>query len=79
MFVYHVYKSRYQKYNRLYKLEHHKNIVWYCKANFKINLLRPETKKGELYTHSFKYTNCNARVAKSGLDLFSSFELSIMI
>ena len=46
-----------QKYNGPYKLEHHRKMVWYCKVNFKTNTLRLETKKGELYTHSFKYIN----------------------
>ena len=36
-------------------------MVWCCKANFKMNPLRLETKKGELYTYSFKYINCKSK------------------
>jgi len=42
--------SKCQKCNGLYKLEHYREIAWCCKANFKTNPLRFETKKGELCT-----------------------------
>ena len=45
------------KYNGLHKLEHHREIVWYCKANFKTSPPRLKTKKEEPYTYSFKYIN----------------------
>ena len=32
-----------------------------CKANFKINSLRLETKKGKLCSHSFKHINCKGQ------------------
>jgi len=31
-------------------------MAWYCKANFKINSPRLETKKDKSYLYSFKYT-----------------------
>ena len=31
-------------------------MAWYCKANFKINSPRLETKKDKSCLHSFKYT-----------------------
>ena len=47
------------KCNGLHKSEHHWEFGWCCKANPKINPLRLETKKGELYPHSFKCLNCH--------------------
>jgi len=49
------------KCNGPHKLEHHREIVWCFKANFKTNPLRLEMKKGELYTHSFKYITCKSK------------------
>jgi len=50
-----------QKCNQSHKLEYHREMTWCCKANFKINPLRLEIKKGELYTYSFKYINCKGK------------------
>ena len=50
--------SKCVKYNSPHKVEHYRNIAWYCKMNFKTNLPRLETKKGESYPYSFKYINC---------------------
>ena len=58
MFSYCVHGLKYVKYNRLYKIECHHNLAWYCKANFKINLLKLETKRDKLCPYSFKYINC---------------------
>ena len=57
-FIYYTYRAKCQRYNSLYKLEHHREIVWYCKANFKTNPSKLEIKKGESCTHLFKYTSC---------------------
>ena len=46
--------SKYIKCNRPHKTEHHCQFAWYCKANFKINPLRLETKQGKLW---FKCSN----------------------
>ena len=43
-----------QKCNGLHKLEHHRDMTWYCKANFKLRL---ERKKRESCTYSFKCIN----------------------
>ena len=56
-FVYYVHEAKCIKYNGPYKIEYHRDIIWCCKANFKINPLRLETKKEEPYPHSFKYIN----------------------
>jgi len=47
-----------QKCNGPHKLEHHRDLAWYCKANFKLNPPRLETAKGEPCPHSFKCVNC---------------------
>ena len=57
MFSCYVYRSKYIKYNRLYRVEHYHDLVWYCKMNFKTNLPKLETKKSELCLYSFKYIN----------------------
>lgn len=36
-------------------------MIWYCKANDKINLLRLKTKKGKLCSYMFKYINCKGK------------------
>ena len=46
------------KYNSLYEVKHHRNIVWYCKANFKTNLSRLEIRSRKSYSYSFKCINC---------------------
>ena len=44
IFAYHIYRAKCLKSNKPYKLENHRNMVWYCdKANFKTNLSRFET------------------------------------
>ena len=53
-FACYTYKAKCQKCNGPHKLEHHREIVWYCKANFKTNSLRLKTKKREPCTHLFK-------------------------
>jgi len=50
--------SKYQKCNGPHKLEHHRDLAWCCKANFKLNPPRLETAKGEPCPHSFKCVNC---------------------
>jgi len=50
--------SRCQKCNGPHKLEHHRDLAWCCKANFKLNSPRLETAKGEPCPHSFKCVNC---------------------
>ena len=57
-FVCRVQESKCIKCNGLYKTEHYYYCVWYCKVNFKINLLRLETKQSELYLYMFKCLNC---------------------
>ena len=52
-----MYGLKCQKYNSLYKLEYHREIAWCCKANFKTNPLRLETKKEEPCTHAFRCIN----------------------
>ena len=46
------------KCNGPHKSEHHREFGWCCKANYKINPPRLETKKGEPCPHSFKCSNC---------------------
>ena len=46
------------KCNGPHKTEHHREFGWCCKANFKTNPPRLETKKGEPCPHSFKCSNC---------------------
>jgi len=46
------------KCNRLHKVEHYRHFTWCCKANFKTNLSRLETKQGKPCPHSFKCLNC---------------------
>ena len=53
--------SKCEKCNGPDKLEHHREIVWYYKANFKINSLRLKTKKEKPCTYSFKYINCKGK------------------
>ena len=47
-----------QKCGGPHRIEHHRDMVWCYKANFKINPPHLETKQGELCSHSFKYVNC---------------------
>ena len=38
IFTYYMYRAKCLKNNKLYKLEHYRNIIWCYKANFKMNL-----------------------------------------
>ena len=49
---------KYIKCNGPHKTKHHHHFAWYCKVNYKTNLLRLKMKQGELCPHSFKYLNC---------------------
>lgn len=60
-FMYWVHSAKYVKCNRSHKIKHHRNIVWYYKAKFKINPLRLETKKEKLYIHFFKWYCINCK------------------
>ena len=51
-------RSKCIKCNKPHKSENHCKFGWYCKANNKINPPHLETKKGDLYPHTFKCTNC---------------------
>jgi len=44
--------------NSSHKTKYHCHFIWCCKANFKINLSRLETKQNELCSHIYKYSNC---------------------
>jgi len=57
-FSYHAHGSRCQKCNDPHKLEHHRDLAWCCKVNFKLNPPRLETAKGEPCPHNFKCINC---------------------
>jgi len=57
-FLCHAYGSKCQKCNGPHKLEHHRDLAWYCKANFKLNPPRLETAKGKPCPHTFKCINC---------------------
>ena len=46
------------KCNSSYQFIHHRQFVWYYKANDKTNSTRLETKKGKPCLHSFKCSNC---------------------
>ena len=61
IFLYHAHGSKCQKYNGLHKLEYHRDLVWCCKANFKLNSPRLETAKGKLCPHTFKCVNCKGK------------------
>jgi len=50
--------SKCLKCNGPHKVEHHRDLAWCCKANFKTNPPRLETKAGEPCPHSFKCINC---------------------
>jgi len=52
MFAYYMHGSKYVKYDSLHKIEHHRDFLWYYKANFKIKPLRLETKKDKPYLYS---------------------------
>ena len=56
-----IHGSRCQKYHSLHKLEHHRDLAWCCKANFKLNSPRLETAKGEPCPHNFKCINCKGK------------------
>ena len=58
IFVCYIYGFKYQKCNNPQKLEHYREMAWYCKINFKTNFPRLETKKEKPYTHLFKCINC---------------------
>ena len=60
-FACHVHSSKCIKCNGHYKLEYYRDIAWYCKANFKINLPRLEMKKGEHCLYLFKCVNCKGK------------------
>ena len=57
-FTYRAYGSKYQKCSGSHKIEHHRDMAWYCKANFKTNPPRLEMKVDKPCSHSFKYINC---------------------
>jgi len=61
IFSCHAHGSKCQKYNGLHKLEYHRDLAWYCKANFKLNPPRSETAKDKLCPHIFKYVNCKGK------------------
>ena len=44
--------------NSPHHTDNHRDFVWCCKANAKINSPRLKTKKGEPCSHLFKYINC---------------------
>ena len=54
----HTHNSKYVKCNSPNKVEHHQDMAWCYKANFKTNPPRLKTKKDEPYLYSFKYINC---------------------
>ena len=56
-FSYQAQESKYIKYNDPHKTEYYQQFAQYCKANFKTNLLRLETKQEELCLYTFKYLN----------------------
>ena len=56
--IYHIQGAKYVKYNGPHLTAHHHHFAWCCKANDKTNPPRLETKKGELYSHTFKCLNC---------------------
>ena len=59
------------KCNSLHKTEYHCYFAWYCKANFKTNLLYLETKQSKLYPYIFKCLNYKGDYqADSNLYLF---------
>ena len=63
--------SKCVKCNSPHKSENHCEFGWYCKANAKTNPPCLETKKGELYPHVFKCSNCwGEHQADSNLCLF---------
>lgn len=49
--------SKCQKCSGPYSLENHHDLAWCCKANFKTNPSRLETKKDKLCPYAFKCTN----------------------
>ena len=61
MFSCWVHRVRCVKCNRLYKVKYYHNLVWYCKLNFKTNLLRFKIPKNILYLHIFKCSNCKEK------------------
>ena len=56
--VCYIQEAKHIKCNSPHLSSHHRHFTWYCKANDKLNPPRLETKKGELYSHSFKCLNC---------------------
>ena len=50
--------SRCQKGGGSHKIKNHRDMAWCCKANFKTNPPRLETKQGEPCPHTFKCINC---------------------
>ena len=58
IFVCHIHSTKCPKCNRLYKLEHYRDMAWCCKTNFKTNSPRLESPRDEPYLHMFKYANC---------------------
>jgi len=49
--------SKCQKCRGPYKIEHHRDVAWCCKANSKVNPPRLETQVGKLCPYSFKCFN----------------------
>jgi len=54
-------RSKCQKCNGPHKVEHHRDLAWCCKADFKSNPPRLETKAGEFCPHSFRCINCKGK------------------
>jgi len=57
-FLCHIQEAKCVWCNGSYKLEHHCQFTWCCKANAKMNPPWLETKQSELCPHSFKCSNC---------------------
>ena len=56
-FAYQFQGSQCIKCNNSYKTKYYCYFAWYCKVNFKINLLYLETKQSEPYSYTFKCLN----------------------
>ena len=52
-----IHSTKCLKCNGLHKLDHHCDIAWCCKSNFKINPPRLKTPKDVYCTHNFKCVN----------------------
>jgi len=52
--------AKYQKYGELHRVENHRSMAWYCKANPKSNPPREATAVGAPCPHIFKCLNCKS-------------------